>query len=41
VYLAYLIRGRDRRLAIVQLSARHLCIGIDERLLVDPANALV
>ena len=34
------IRGRDRRLAIVQLGARDLRIGIDERLLVDAANAL-
>jgi len=34
------IRGRDRRLAIVQLGARDLRIGIDERLLVDPADAL-
>ena len=34
------IRCRDRRLAIVQLGASNLRIGIDEGLLVDAANAL-
>src|SRR3974377_1255213 len=34
------IRRRDRRLAIVQLGASDLGVGIDEGLLVDPTNAL-
>ena len=34
------IRCRDRRLAIVQLGASNLRIGIDEGLLVDTADAL-
>src|SRR6478609_7005739 len=34
------IRGRDRRLAIIKLGASDLGMGIDERLLVDPADAL-
>jgi hypothetical protein len=33
------IRGRDRRLSIVQFAASDLRIGIDERLLVDAAQA--
>jgi len=34
------IRGRDRRLAIVQLGASNLRIGVYEGLLVDAADAL-
>src|SRR6478736_8557483 len=34
------IRGRDRRLAIIKLGASDLGMGIDERLLVDAADAL-
>ena len=35
-----IVNDRDRRLAIVQLDASDLRIGIDEGLLVDAANAL-
>ena len=34
------IRRRDRRLAIVELGADHLGLGVDEGLLIDPPHAL-
>ena len=34
------VGGGDRGLAIVQLGERHLAVGVEEGLLVDPADAL-
>ena len=34
------VGGRDRRLAIVELGAGNLAVGIDEGLLVDPSDPL-